>query len=53
MEVGQHVLALNVFGNETELAISYLITLKVSLVHLKHTSFEAITGQLWGEKEVR
>lgn len=38
MEVGQTVLALNVLGDELELAESHLVVLQVSETHLEHAA---------------
>ena len=53
MEVGEYMLALYVLRYEPELAVSYFITLQVSLSHLEHTTLQTITGQFWGRGEGR
>lgn len=44
MEVGETVLALNVFSDELELAEGHLIVLQVSKAHLVHSALETIRG---------
>ena len=42
VEVGEAVLALNILGDELELAEGYLIVLQVSKAHLEHTALKTI-----------
>lgn len=47
MEVGEAVLALNIFSDELELTEGHLIILQVSEAHLEHTSLKTVGGDSW------
>lgn len=44
VEVGETVLALNVLGDELELAEGHLVVLQVGKAHLVHSALETIRG---------
>ena len=48
MEVGEDILALYIFRDQSELPEGLLVILQVSQRYLKHTSLQAITGEFLG-----
>lgn len=47
VEVGETVLALNIFGDELELTEGHLVVLQISEAHLEHTSLQTVRGNSW------
>ena len=48
MKVGEDILALYIFRDQSELPEGLLVILQVSQRYLKHTSLQAITGEFLG-----
>lgn len=52
MEIGHDVAALDVFGDEAELAEGNLVILEVSQRDLEHSAFQTLRGDFWNSQDV-